>query len=581
MSLANFTYHYTLPPASTETQLTDIYPDGGDISIEVERDGFRYRKQVSNSFKAIKSSYTALKGLLDANSCDEVSLVIKLNGSEFYTGQLNLKKATWNPDQCTVSFSLDAKDDYYCLESEWEDEVNIFTIGSEVSAEPFFGTLTEVTCGPVNNSTPVQITGYFEQNVSGCLADLDAYEHKRLYIEEVSPTSYNHYATWVTEQATTTCSGGVPVSPPGSGWVLLVNDCAGTGTATWGRKPQVKFQVEQSGDTGKYWDYLYSVVGSDATAYDNGRLLSDILSSLVFGCGLTVKSDFFNINADATAPSNSAYTASVALHSLILYQKTDIKLPEATEAATIAFIKLKDLLSYLQSMFQVYWDIRDSGNTIRIEHISYFDGVNGDDLTSTQPLLVEKKNGFSFDTNNLKPQDEFSWMDETTDPDFRGLPISYPTGCVDSTSEPNSIRVQDIFTDLGTVNAAPETINDNGFFLMATDEVSGTYYINREEGEISAEIKPNAHLAWANLHENYLSWGRPLPSGTLNNVSQSFNSYVKSKKQEEIRVIYQHSDFLTIDFNSKFKTGLGWGEVESASYSCKSCILTLNLLHND
>lgn len=580
MSLSGFTYYYRLPPSATLVELTEVKIN--DLAFNVSKDSIRYEVELGSEIIAVGSSYTALKALLDSDPCDQVEFVIQYNASEVWSGQLNLKKGTWNPLLCTVRFTPDVKNDDYCLKENWEEENNMFSYGSEVIAETFFGTLTEVTCGPVNQSTPIQINGFFELNVNGCLADVSAYAGIRFYIEEITPgSSYDHYATWVTEQAVVACSGGVPVSPPGDGWVLLNNDCGGSGNATWGRKPQVTYMGEVSGTSGKYWDNTYSVVGSDASTYGNGRLFSDIIAGLTAGCSYTVKSDFFGINADATAPSNSAYTASSAVQDIIVYQKSDIKNPDASNPATIRNLTLKDLLEWLEQMFAVVWQIQDSGATLRLEHISYFAGSNGDDLTSLHPTYVANKNTFTYETGNLVPREKFEWMDETTDADFKGLDIIYPSGCADASREAEVIRVNGVFTDLGTVNSSPENVQDEGFFFMAVDEISGTYYMNRETGEISGEIKPNAHLAWANLQENYLSWNRQQSSGTMNNVSTSFNDYIKAKKQESIFYPLSVTDFFNKDFSEKLNTEIGWGEVASASYSSKSCLLTVELLHED
>ena len=44
------------------------------------------------------------------------------------------------------------------------------------------------------------------------------------------------------------------------------------------------------------------------------------------GCGLTVQSDFFNINPPGLNPSNSAYDkAFLELQELVVFQKSDIK----------------------------------------------------------------------------------------------------------------------------------------------------------------------------------------------------------------------------------------------------------------
>lgn len=581
MSLANWTYYYSLPPSATETQLTSISPANGDILFEDKRERgqiFR-RRECTTEFTLYGTDYETFKTLRESDPCDEILFHLKYNGTTKWTGNINLKKAKHNPDNCTIRFTPVVSDDYSCIYQNWEEEKNMFTFGSEVVAETFRGTITTLTCGPVNQASPIQINGFFELNVNACLSGNDAaYSLQRAYIEEITPgSSYDHYATYVTEQATTACSGGSPVPPPGDGWVLLVDNCPTD--ATYGRPPQMNYVGEVSGTSGKYWDNTYEVVGGKNSEYDNARLFSDVVEGLVSPCGYTVVSDFFNINPDASAPSNDAYTASSALHTMFIFQKSDIKRPGASDPATIGFLTLRKVLDWLAKI-NVFWSI-ENGTDFRIEHISYFEGSNGEDLTSTQPTAVAYRNEFGFDTDKLVPRETFSWMDPTTDADFHGLDIVYPTTCADPDLEPQPTTLDEVFTDLGRVDSLPDSVSDEGFFLMATDLDGGTYYINRELGEISGEVKANAHLSWANIHENYLTWYRMQPTGTLNNVSQTFDSYRRSKRQQEISFQIGVDDYFSLNLNNRLKTGLGWGEIDKGVYPAAQCRYNAELLHDD
>lgn len=583
MPLRNWTFFYSLPPSATETQITSISPSNNDLVFEdaKERGQVFHRRECKTEFTLYGASYDTFKALLDASQCDEILFHAKYNNVEKFVGGVKLKKAKWFPDICNVTFSIPTDDEYNCIFENWENERNMFDFGSEVVAKTFFGTIVTTTCGPVNNASPIEINGYFELNVNACLAGNDAaYVLQRAYIEEITPgTSYDHYATFVSEQATTACVAGLPVEPPGDGWVLLVNNCPTN--ATWGRPVQVNYVGELSGTSGKYWDNTYEIVGGKNAEYDNARLLSAVLQGLVTPCGLTVKSDFLNINPPGTAPSNSAYTASAAISTMFIYQKSDIKRPGVSNPATVGFLKLKDLLAWLNSVFcdTLRWKV--NGTDFIIEHISFFEGANGEDLTSTQAAAVNKRNNFTFDTDKLAPRETFAWMDPTTDGDFHGLDIIYPSSCTDNSLSPVSINADRVFTDLGRVDSLPDSVSDEGFFLMATDLVSGVYYINRETGAASGDIKPNAHLSWANLQENYGTWGRLQATGTLNNVSQTFNSYKRSKRQQAIPMQLSVDDYFALDITEKMNTLLGWGEIEKGAFSAAQCRYTIELLHDD
>ena len=581
MPLSNWTYYYSLPPSAVETQLTAISPASGDLLFEDkrERDQIFHRRSCATEFTLFGADYDAIKALFDADPCEEILMHIKYDAVDQWVGNINLKKAKHFPDNCVIVFSPVITDDNTCIFENWEEEKNMFSYGTEKVVETFVGTIVPITCGPINEATSIEINGYYELNVNACLSGNDAaYTLLRAYNEEIVPgSSYDHYATYVTEQAVTACSGGLPVPPPGDGWVLLIDNCPTN--ATYGRPVQVNYVGEVSATSGKNFDNLYEVVGGKNSQYDNARLFSDIISGLLTPCGYTVVSDFFNINPDATAPSNTAYTASSALHTMFVFQKSDIKRPDDSNPATIGYLTLKDMLKWLRDMFNVYW--RVEGTNFRLEHISYFEGTNGEDLTSTQPTIVNNRNSFTFDNDKLIPRESFSWMDPTTDPDFAGLDIIYPNSCTDPELEPEETTLDRVFTDLGRVDSLPDSVSDEGFFFLATDLISATYYINRETGEGSGDIKANAHLSWANLHENYLTWGRMQATGTLNNVSQTFNSYKRSKRQQPIQVLFSVSDFFALDLTDKLKTEIGWGEIEKGTFSATQCRYNVDLLHDD
>lgn len=581
MPLSNWTYYYSLPPSATETEITAISPADGDLLFEDtrERDQIFHRRNCRTEFSLFGAGYDTIKALFNADPCEEILFHLKYNGAEKFKGNINLKKAKHDDDICNIKFTPVINDANTCIFQNWEEEKNMFNFGSEVIAETFLGTVTSITCGPVNQASSIEINGFYELNVNACLSGNDAaYTMLRAYNEEITPgSSYDHYATFVTEQVVTACSGGSPVPPPGDGWVLLIDNCPTD--ATYGRPVQVNYLGELSATTGKNWDNQYEVVGGKNSEYDNARLFSDIIEGLLTPCSYTVVSDFFNINPDASAPSNDAYTASAALHTMFVYQKSDIKRPNDSNPATVGNLTLRDMLKWLREMFNVYWRIE--GTDFRLEHISYFEGANGEDLTSTQPSVVSKRNQFTTDNDKLVPRESFSWMDPTTDADFHGLDIIYPSSCTDPELEPNKPSLDRVFTDLGRVDSLPDSVSDEGFFFMATDEDSGTYYINREFGEISGLVKPNAHLSWANLHENYLTWGRMQASGTLNNVSQTFNSYKRSKRQQSLPVQISVDDFFALDLTDKFNTELGWGEIDKGTFSAAQCRYNVELLHDD
>jgi len=277
--------------------------------------------------------------------------------------------------------------------------------------------------------------------------------------------------------------------------------------------------------------------------------------------------------------ANDAYTAAASgMQVLGIWQKSDIKRADAAQNATIAETTLKDQLDFLQTAFDVFFTV--DGTEIRIEHISYFDAANGDDLTSLYPDNITKTNRFTFDEQDTYPSEKYEWMDvdPAGDEDFVGRDIVYD--CADEEEEPLEIKASQFSTDFSSIVGNPEAYEDAGFVLISLVNVSGTYGIKKDLGEISGEYKLNGHLSWANIHANYKTYERPQPTGQINGSAVTFDSVMPKKRQEGIFYAKTVDQFFSWDVGEKVKTNLGWGRIETAQYNSRTCKLTITLLHD-
>ena len=185
---------------------------------------------------------------------------------------------------------------------------------------------------------------------------------------EEEPFDIQQTVTWHREVIDIPCSDGLPAEPPfGDSWDLISDDCATDGTAKYWRAP-----VSSS-----------TVLGD----YTRGTLLSTVITRAItsLSCGLTVKSDFFNINPEGDAPSNIAYTfAEAYLHNLTFHQKSDIKNKNASNPSTSAAweFKVSELIEDLRRIFNVRPKIVD--DVLIIEHVSFFTSSAGRDLTGSK-----------------------------------------------------------------------------------------------------------------------------------------------------------------------------------------------------
>lgn len=309
--------------------------------------------------------------------------------------------------------------------------------------------------------------------------------------------------------------------------------------------------------------YFWCFKGS-GIQYGGSYLLKDAFEYVLgeIGCDqIYVTSDFFEWNPQGNAPNYVAgqnYVTGLPnqVDYLTLIQKSDAKDPNATNPATIGKVKFKDMAKWLLEMFQVYWFIE--GNYIRFEHISYFQAVNGLDLTLPQYANeVVKSNTYSYNSIE-KPKYERFFFEESANRDFIGDDIWYDTLCVNQDSDTNVLEhtVQNITTDIQFVLQSPDDISSDGFVMLATNKVGSIYVAIIDIGQLSSANIVNAPLSWANLHFYFFQHFRYWKNGYLNNTFTVFQSFRNTVNQEPIS-IKMCCQLLVFDPSEYIKTPLG------------------------
>jgi hypothetical protein len=258
---------------------------------------------------------------------------------------------------------------------------------------------------------------------------------------------------------------------------------------------------------------------------------------------LTWTSIFFMNNPDTSDPVYALTSLGVNNYvtldptwtaQLMIAQKSDIKDPLATNPATQGNITLKQLLTYLRYMFNVYYSV-DAG-VLKLEHISYFE--NYAVIVDLTTYVTEQLGCNEYDhlKQEIPRRENFTWMEskQIYNDDFRGVPIEYSEDC--SSDGEKSYPVDRVTTDILFVTDWPDMIADDGFVIIATRLVSGTYYINVETGLLSGATKMNGHLSWANLQYNYHRHNRYLPSGNMNRVDENFISWRPNIRQQQFDI---------------------------------------------
>jgi hypothetical protein len=568
-----------------EQTVNPVWSGAADLVFKSVRpkDQIFFRRELDTELIFIEDDYAFLYSLIGV--CNEITLIIYYKGVERWRGiSKGLNGFNWKTDICQVTPSFSPIDDYTCVFDIMKEEENIFSIpgapatgadilsGVIVTCTVEIGVLAGIT-DPDLNPFPCNHSGTGVTNNCttgpGC-QDMVLIRHKVMQLTG----NYLYTETYAREELTVACVGGVPPTLDDS-WTLLTDDCAGSGNAIFTRPVIAELDSENStGGTGGDKDIMYKVLGQDtANTIPNGRKLSDLLDYFFDKCGMTVESQALNLNVVYSPPVNTFYDwSNPRLHNLVLFQKTDVKTPDAAQAATRENISLEFLINMLRETFEIYYTV--SGTVATFEHISDLLGANGEDILTNYPELVQNRNNFTIDEGKQPRFEQFNWSDDVKQTDFQGLPIEYD--CYDKDDE-DITHAPNIVTYVGDILANPGRYSDSGFVLVSTLDVSGTLIINREAGVLTTIVHLNGALAWSNIHPKAWLWERSEEEGYINGLAVSFITAKKKKTQQDIIITKSPEDYFTVDFTELLNTQLGWGAPSAPSYSAASCELTLKL----
>jgi hypothetical protein len=504
--------------------------------------------------------------------------------SSWFSGRFSLNDASWNLYRCEVEIKLDEFEPGQCLEDNKNEEINLFQ----------FIPVRQITALYDPNITIETVT-YTERTNGPCTA---AQSHSPLWQGAGTPAAggwVSYYNYWEQEQhfSAYVCFREsrwarqvliLPVADPSPGpqWIL---DSTGGGNNTW-VAPAIltdcTFTAIQPTDIitgGGETDCKILGMGTGPTSLDNGMSLKDILEAFAnhFCPGMTVKSEFFQINPDVVTAVNYVTGAASKVRNIRVYQKSDVKRPTVSGNATIAATSFEKFMDYLLKMFNVRY--RVVGTVLRVEHISYYSKTAGFDLTAAQyAKRVEGLQKYSYKTESIPAREEFKFMEADND-DFKGLPIIYSGGCVSQEGRKNVITqaADQVTTDVEMCLRNPDpkssVVDDRGFVFVAVNDAG---VILTEPGILAAAALNNP-LAWAQLHRDYHRHYRYLKSGEMNGVVTTFLSVRPTKKGATLTVPLCCGD--VFDPDNYVTTFLGQGTVEKASYSFKSNMLALDLVY--
>lgn len=450
--------------------------------------------------------------------------------TEVWTGTFD---TNWKSDriQKTITVRPKATNPFECLKKAWTEQQNVFGVTPVVRTNPYnaslkFETYVENPCDPSDPPTPLPDPNYC---YSGQVSVLDF--------------TYSFKCGWIFQryEKAGTCSGATPVPPDDfTDWnLVLPNPCPGTNPTYWSC-PEGARVVHK---------------------FPNGRRFDAVLEYLMeqTECGLTVVSNFFNINPDDTAPDNSFYDrAADVLQDLILHQASDVKRFDASDPSKIQAwnIKLQDLLNDLKILFNMDWKV--DGPSFRLEHVSYFEAQTGPDYTAES-----YKRELSRADQTIYRLTRFLFKNEQAGDYFKGFPIEVYCGEGEQTK-----RLSVLSTDLAFISNIDnaESIADDGFVLVATTPSGFT--------NIYENLFDNRPLSWTELHRDFYT-AEMDGSGEINGIEVTPYSLKKTRKAPAFGVRLCCDD----DYNPSalVTTAMGNGEVAESERDWGKDLLTLTL----
>ena len=505
-----------------------VYPGvGRDFSIEFDIWDHKYRPKLSGDLvfmnNQLQADYSELADIIYTGA--EVNIRIERSctdttASDWFVGYFSIVDCKWDADRglCTVN---PTPNDKYRLPQELGDtNVNLHDYNPSVSVG--------LNYGEVDSGYPIY-------------SDCTALSPSEWQAENDPPpgTTWNDYAY----TSVSPCFGGLNIYE----FIYQVDNIVDFGN---GRGMLLRDAIQAIASTVYAGEYVSTFFENDE--YPTGHPLTPIGSKN------------YVTNTDPNP-----------LNGMVLIQKSNIR--TTSDPATKWDMTFNQLMEMLKNTFNVDWFI-DDDDKFRIEHVSYFDTTSGSDLDLTAldgGKWVNRMNKWEYDTNEMFSREHFKFNDSFYE-DFIGKDIEYnriATFCRYKDKVKN--YEPGLSTDALNLYVKMESLENDGYALVT---VGSDMVILNEVGTLSSDILPNAHLSWANLHNNYWRHDRILGTGIMNGQQTTFETYRRNIKQAAITYPECCGTF---DPLTKKLTNLGEGEVGAAKYRMiDGMIETVFFYHN-
>ena len=570
----------------------DVAPLGeGDFSIKYNRetDGkYFYSKTFQGKITFTGEIFKRLKRIersIYICTTQRLKVFRKCNAGEMliFDGFFKLTEGDWDDDKCRVTLKFEKNTPDKCLKDNKSKKLNLLQLIQN-----------KITVKPSTANGTIEYKNCFQDSPSGVSSDYwcgtgDPYEQNWTLVSynEHSPDGVHYQVnnTWVREIIELNCG---EVAPPE--WVLVEDNCGTTGKKKFAKQVMLYDCVSDLTPIDENGAYKSSmsckILGYDSntTTIDNGMHLTDVLNLFVsqFCADVQVVSDFFQINPQNPSEINYVTGLKSQVNNLILFQKSDVKRPNATGNAWKAEWTFEKLMETLNILFNVSYSLENG--VFRLEHISWFSKNAG--LNLTLPAFekwVKGKRKYSYDVGDIPIRENWKFKEAISYTGGWNAQIDYAGACAigsNKEAEKNYV-VEELTTDVQLCLENPSSdsnvVEDLGFVLIATKKYNGEYFIITE-ADATYGTRLNNSLSFNKLVRRYHSHNRPLNKGVLNGDEITFITTKPIKKGEKLTVPLCCET--TFDPNNTVTTELGVGIVDGAQFNLMAETLELDLLYD-
>jgi len=596
---------------------TTVYPTQDDIAVQfVEESGQEFlRRRIKDGLLFTGDDYAYLLAIENGpDKCLPITVEVTNLATDVleFFGTAYLNGAEFDLSKCSIKLKAESHDKYTVLYNIWEKPINILSGTTKVCFFVNFATLATDPLTEYEEFTDVQVisvplptfpagihTGGENDFPNSAWPDLSL--GWEVVYDDIRLEKLAGILDW---EATRTTTFRREIT---TGTYSLVSDLPGGDLGSWKpegtapckffRKVDAQLISSLSSEDTQYigavfpdvWYFKvhhreYRWMNGDTRAnygLCNGLTLETVFDKFLDGSGLTIKSNLFNLNPSGTSPTNDLY-ADEKYFNLLVYQITDIKLPDATEPATVLLKSLKDFLQILGNTFQVKATL--SGSELVVEHVSFYDDTTGGlDLVTDYPQAIRGKEQYTY-KQDVPPSGEAFFHDSEAQSQllFKRWDFSYevpagspiPSNCVPAYGPPGETISSGACNDIQSIFANPEDFSDELIVFVNCFEYSGQLMVDGKSDSIIGVLNVQMTPYYLREFWYYRRWFYYAQKRYRASFEYfTFFSVLATKQQTELEIPLRN---LTLfDDLQKVTTTLGTGRVTSAEYSFKTGRLKL------